>query len=453
MKPNDRTAFTLTLTSSLGLIFNSFILLVLIWQRRFRKASHLLLVHLAICDSALCLLILATNVTVNFLSSRGEDPSTLLLHHLGFLWTLLPPLIFWTICGLSLERYAAVTRPFNSSKLVNGRTAVYFLLISGVLCGTLSLAPLAGICSYHLNPWISSFHLRCIETSQLELIFSPIFLTSVYFIPSFIVISTQVHLLSIARGHRNKILGSFPAEGTKVWSTKSSPVLAMPNVSSRTGDILLLVVIISVGLLWTPTYACFLSETATRSDVPPILVSLAAVLLSLIPMVNAYVYGIRSRVLRQMFKMLIQRLLFQAEASIEIDRRLSLRSQSSIRFSLAWYSILTPSMSSQLSNQRSQFRRYSAPNILLSSFPKTNDGIEPTGSTSRRLSVQEAEESTETSINGSQFVYPPVLSYYSLSRHKQETDRRASILSNPFFIRSFLTPIEEAKDQQSSVTS
>ena len=67
----------------------------------------------------------------------------------------------------------------------------------------------------------------------------------------------------------------------------------------------------------------------------------------------------------------VQRYLYQQQASIEIDRRLSLRSQSSLRES--WNTLLiTSSLSSNI--MRSQ-RRYSAPlNLTLSQSIASEDG-------------------------------------------------------------------------------
>ncbi|XP_053203684.1 nuclear pore complex protein DDB_G0274915-like [Panonychus citri] len=79
----------------------------------------------------------------------------------------------------------------------------------------------------------------------------------------------------------------------------------------------------------TPHYIIFCLETLDRLTVNPIIISLVTLCLILMPTINAYIYGVKSRLIRSTFKRLLHRYLYKQDVSLEIERRLSLRSQGS----------------------------------------------------------------------------------------------------------------------------
>ena len=197
-------------------------------------------------------------------------------------------------------------------------------------------------------------------------------------LPVIIITSTQLHILVIARSQQGKIISalaqqrSFPVVGQKHGSEArclSSTATSLKVSRGKSGFLLVSLLLASFACLWLPTGVLSLVETIKGHDAHPSLVSGANVLFTLIPSVNAYVYGVKSQHLRQTFKRLLQRYLYQHEATQEIDRRISIRShsQSSTRFSLAWHSLTHPSsLPASLLPQRTR-RRFSAPVISVTS--------------------------------------------------------------------------------------
>lgn len=172
--------------------------------------------------------------------------------------------------------------------------------------------------------------------------------------------------------------------------------------------------------LSAPWYIIFLLESVIGSPFNTILVSFTTALLTSIPAVNGLLYGVKSRLLRQTFKRLIQRYLYKQQATTEIDRRISLRSQSSLGLT------------------RHQ-RRNSAPIFL---FTRQNSDLNSSGnrylsrSYSRRLSLDNTNQSLERLEKTS-----PGFAVKSM-----KMDRRPSFLAEPNIIinvESHLSPIQE----------
>lgn len=371
VRPHDMNLILLVLfilSSTSGLVFNGFILLVLLWQRRFHTANQLLLLHLATVDTLFCFLILLVNATLSVIHPQSLDPELQApLQLQGIMWTVLPAVIMWTICAMSLDRYATVCYPFTHGKLVNRSRAGLLIVAAWVISLCLAVMPLLGLCSYRFTDARFTYSIQCLDRKffSAELTFSLILITCNFLLPLLITTATQLHILVIARSQRGKIVSALSHQ-SQCMGLKSGhePMPGSWNLcKGRSGFALVSLLLVSFVCLWLPTSILSLTETVRGRDVHPLLVSGATVLFSLIPSVNAYIYGVKSRLLRQTFKRLLQRYLYQQQASLEIERRISLRSQSSTRFSLAWHSLTHPSaLPANLLSQRA-LRRYSAPVI------------------------------------------------------------------------------------------
>jgi hypothetical protein len=357
----------LVISSISGLVTNGYILLVLLWQRRFHTANQLLLLHLATVDTLFCFLILLVNTTLSLIRPQSLDPELQApLQLQGILWTVFPAVIMWTICAMSLDRYATVCYPFTHGKLVNRSRAGLLIVTAWIISLCLSVMPLLGLCSYRFTDARLTYSIQCVDRKffSAELTFSLILVTCNFLLPLLITVATQLHILVIARSQRGKIVSALSHQ-SQCFGQKSGHDLPAPwNLcKGRSGFALVSLLLASFICLWMPTSILTVTETVRGRDVHPVLVSGATVLFSLIPSVNAYIYGVKSRLLRQTFKRLLQRYLYQHQASLEIERRISLRSQSSTRFSLAWHSLTHPSaLPANLLSQRA-LRRYSAPVI------------------------------------------------------------------------------------------
>ncbi|KAI1292178.1 Beta-3 adrenergic receptor [Halotydeus destructor] len=374
----------LAVAALFGLVFNGYVLLVLVWQRRFQTASHLLILHLAIVDIVFCFLILLGNTPLALMPSSAHLVPPFLGQLQGFLWQVLPAMLVWTICGLTIDRYVAICVPFSYFKLITTRRASAWLLVSWLLVAILSSVPFAAdLCAYQLSQARSSFAIHCTPINfQFTLIYSSL----TVFLPVTITLILNAHILLIARNQRNQIVtilaevnhkqhqqraalnnnndtkspeaGNGPQEGRGSPTRTGTPTgphcgaekplhhsnhsIGKSTASHRNGGSLLVIMVTAYMLLLSPAYLVPVVE-AMDVTLNSSLVSLTTVLVSLIPIVNAYVYGVKSRLIRQTFKRLFQRYLYKQQASIEIDRRLSLRSQSSLKAAIGWHTFLTTS--------------------------------------------------------------------------------------------------------------
>lgn len=394
LKLNHHNAMSVVLSvlglisATSGLIFNGFILLVLLWEKRFHSPNHLLLLHLATSDTFLSLQVLVTSIVVPFISYSSQT----FIYLQGVLWNTLPAVILWTVCGLSLDRYFTVCFPFSYGERVTRVRAGFWILISWILSLSLAVGPTFGLCFYQQDRFFPSMTCRQehdsrqgisttqsasqgVHASPETLVFASTVILSNLLIPSLIIVSTQLHILVIARSQHGRIMTSHNLTGcvscTKGRKDNFKNTFPCPGInsmtnSSRGGVSLVSLLFCSLILLWMPRYLVLFVESLTGREATSFLTSTTNVLLTLVPSVNAYVYGVKSRFLRQTFKRLIQRYLYKHEASLEIERRISLRSHSSSRFSMTWHSLTHPSSlpaNILVANARYR-RRYSAPTLF-----------------------------------------------------------------------------------------
>jgi hypothetical protein len=124
-----------------------------------QTANNLLLLHLGVVDSLLCVVFLlfsaptllrggATGATAGSpVASAGGSvvagavTGPLCAVH-GFLFTLLHPVALWTICGLNCDRYYAISAPLHYTNLVSTRKVAACLGAAWVLALTMALPPL-----------------------------------------------------------------------------------------------------------------------------------------------------------------------------------------------------------------------------------------------------------------------------------------------------------------------
>lgn len=297
-----------------GLVFNGYVLVVLLWQRRLHTAGHLLLLHLAIVDILFCFAILLMSTPLA-LTTDQLPPAFGQLQ--GLLFALFPPLMAWTISALSCDRYAAICAPFNYTQLVSVRRAATFLSVAWALQLLLALLPLFGICSYSYNGARSAFTLTCHPHDRL---FALTYSACSMALPVSLIVTSSLHILVIARYQRHQIVSAIYDINNTLQATVAPTGRRDSRViTKRRGNALLVLLVTSYLILFTPTHVAFifdtLSSTMNQPMVHNILVQVAAVLVTLLPALNAYVFGVKSRLIRREFKALFQRYLYQQQVS------------------------------------------------------------------------------------------------------------------------------------------
>lgn len=386
---------------------------------------------------------------------RGSQPISILAALIGFIWSVLPVVIIWNVVGLSFDRYAAINSPLHYNDTISTRWAVIFISIAWTMGLGVAVPPLAGICPYGYSASRGVFIPRCASASDStqdglnsafwsnhsEVGYIVIYATIAVLLPLAIVTLCNVHILVIARSHRHRIIGAIYEVTLKAQSpvTKDHVVAAnshwpptpspcgvspihgcggamSPKRASRRGSVTVCSLIGSLGALVAPAICCQLWDAVDYAADPHkpqvastlelsmprlLLAAFTTMALSCFPCVNAYIYGVKSKFLRSVFKRVIQRYLYKQQASMEIDRRLSLRSQSSLRNPTAfnWHSLISSSAASLVTSSTTHLvhhphhhhhvhghhcqmlgrggRRYSAPLNLMTSF-SGKEGTAPT---------------------------------------------------------------------------
>ncbi|KAH7955618.1 hypothetical protein HPB52_001902 [Rhipicephalus sanguineus] len=208
-----------SLAATVGLVLNAYILVVLFWQRQFRTANSLLLLHLAFVDSVFCLLVLTSNAVFGGLSASAEviDASGA-CYVQGVLWAVVPAVAVWTLCGLSCDRYAAIASPLHYSRLVNTRRTCAFLGVSWIVAAGAAVPPLVGVCPYSYGPSRcvcvaacagSGADLQAPASSPVGLGYALSYVWLALVFPASLIAASNLQVLLIARTHRHRIVAAI----------------------------------------------------------------------------------------------------------------------------------------------------------------------------------------------------------------------------------------------------
>ncbi|XP_074601629.1 uncharacterized protein LOC141855464 [Brevipalpus obovatus] len=294
----------------------------------------------------------------------------------GFLWTALPIIFVWTVTGLTIDKYMAISEPLHYSRRVTTKRALIFIFISWLIGLSLATLPLTGVCMYAFSPYRSSNSVHCDNNSASNMITNLLGVEQEWINSSFVIIypllgiiiplvaitCCNFHMLLIAENHRHRMNTPFfgiiiqggggsgtIATGLSGSSTSSSasstptgnsvpcvhgPVSRTKSSESltkrRARDTFLPVSqLIGPLMLFTlPSYILFMLESLYGISIHPLVISLATFCLTLMPTINAYTYGVR--LLRESVKRLLHRYFYTQDCTLEIERRQSVRSQSSL---------------------------------------------------------------------------------------------------------------------------
>ncbi|XP_071446839.1 5-hydroxytryptamine receptor 6-like [Hetaerina americana] len=345
-----------------------------------QTANTLLLLHLGTVDVLLCALFLLF-AAPGALGARGpadatspwaSAPPLCSLH--SFLAALLHPLAIWTLCGLNCDRCAAIAAPLHYARLVSTRRAAAFLLASWVLCLALALPPLfappapvltdtpvptdgngtaaAASCApstppppADAPPPVPPLLGACPATRPPPL--SPwypwAYAALTLLLPAALILACNVKVLTIARYHRHRIAAAIfevtlSAQVTITHQRNPFPLLAKPRAPAPGGWMgagslfgnrrsALLAVVQLVGsllLLYFPSYCVLVWRSLQGGGPPappPLLATAASALLACSPPVNAFIYGVRSKVLRRSFANYWRKQMSKSAVNQEIQAR------------------------------------------------------------------------------------------------------------------------------------
>ncbi|KAL3206081.1 hypothetical protein MRX96_040392 [Rhipicephalus microplus] len=143
--------------------------------------------------------------------------------------------------------------------------------------------------------------------------------------PASLIAASNLQVLLIARTHRHRIVAAIYEVTLRAQATvthQRNPWY-LARFRGRSALLSTAQLVASLALLTAPHFALLLWEASTGRRTPPLLGSATTALLCWSPCAHAYVYGVRSRALRQTFKDLLRRHVYRQQVCREAARRAS----------------------------------------------------------------------------------------------------------------------------------
>ncbi|XP_018405877.1 PREDICTED: beta-3 adrenergic receptor-like [Cyphomyrmex costatus] len=330
-------AFGVPLVSTLGLLLNGYILLVVLGlgkqTQQQQTANTLLLIHLGAVETAVCLILL--------IFATGSWPLTgtwCVLY--GFLLALLHPVALWTVTGLNCDRYYAIAAPLHYAALVSPRRVVVGLAASWTGALLLCLPPFSGL----VPPYSYNKELGCCVPDfgngtwgSAAALYGAVYAILGLGLPAVLVTVCNLRVLGIARYHRHRIASAIyeVTLSAQVTITHQRNPFFVPTVTApsaggpprfHSAASTVMQLVGSLYLLYFPYCGFILWEACGagnqhRLHAHPKLASLASLLLACSPPINGLLYGLKSQTLRRSVQNYWRKKATKSELQQEIQAR------------------------------------------------------------------------------------------------------------------------------------
>ncbi|XP_029158830.1 beta-3 adrenergic receptor-like isoform X1 [Nylanderia fulva] len=327
----------LILVSTLGLLLNGYVLLVVLGlgkqTQQQQTANTLLLIHLGAVEAVVCLILLI------FTTSSWPNAGPWCVFH-GFLLALLHPVALWTVTGLNCDRYYAIAAPLHYAALVSPRRVAVGLAASWTGALLLCLPPFSGL----VPPYSYSQGLGCCvpDFGNRTWGFAGALYGAVYVIlglglPAVLVTVCNLRVLTIARYHRHRIASAIyeVTLSAQVTITHQRNPFFVPTVTApsaggpprfHSAASTVMQLVGSLYLLYFPYCGFILWEACNAGNqrlyaYPSLASSLVFLLLACSPPVNGLLYGLKSQTLRRSVQNYWRKKATKSELQQEIQAR------------------------------------------------------------------------------------------------------------------------------------
>ncbi|XP_071646204.1 uncharacterized protein [Temnothorax longispinosus] len=324
----------LILVSTLGLLLNGYVLLVVLGlnkQTQQQQTSNtLLLIHLGAVEAAVCLILLI------FATGPWPVAGTWCVLH-GFLLALLHPVALWTVTGLNCDRYYAIAAPLHYAALVSPRRVIVGLAASWTGALLLCLPPFSGL----VPPYKYSPGLGCCApdfgNGSAAALYGAVYAILGLGLPAVLVTVCNLRVLGIARYHRHRIASAIyeVTLSAQVTITHQRNPFFVPTVTApsaggpprfHSAASTVMQLVGSLYLLYFPYCGLILWEACDagnqhRLHAHPKLASLASLLLACSPPINGLLYGLKSQTLRRSVQNYWRKKATKSELQQEIQAR------------------------------------------------------------------------------------------------------------------------------------
>ncbi|XP_025269562.1 uncharacterized protein LOC105248433 isoform X2 [Camponotus floridanus] len=331
-------AFGVPLVSTLGLLLNGYVLLVVLGlgkqTQQQQTANTLLLIHLGAVETAVCLILLI------FTTGPWPVAGTWCVFH-GFLLALLHPVALWTVTGLNCDRYYAIAAPLHYAALVSPRRVAVGLAASWTGALLLCLPPFfSGL----VPPYEYNQGLGCCAPDfgngtwgSAAVLYGAVYAILGLGLPAVLVTVCNIRVLGIARYHRHRIASAIyeVTLSAQVTITHQRNPFFVPTVTApsaggpprfHSAASTVMQLVGSLYLLYFPYCGYILWEACNTGNQHRIqtyskLASLASFLLACSPPVNGLLYGLKSQTLRRSVQNYWRKKATKSELQQEIQAR------------------------------------------------------------------------------------------------------------------------------------
>ncbi|XP_035904046.1 alpha-1B adrenergic receptor-like isoform X2 [Anopheles stephensi] len=331
----------------IGIVVNSYIVVIVILTKQITFASKILLLHLGVVNAVLCLFYLLFYAASLFrllpVALDAMDVACLLF---GLCFNTLHSIALWTLCALNFDRYFAIATPLHYGTFINTKKVLITLGAGWIVSTLFSLPQAVRISAYKFD---SDYEL-CLPNLQTteSLIYSISFVLFTILLPIVLILGCNLKVLMIARYQRNRIAsailevtlsaqltithqrnpffvpnagagpaGSGPAADCKPYTQASNQNNPAANVIQLVGSAILFHCPYYFVILWNSV----LPFVANGWRTPALLLNLASFLLLLSPTINAILYGVRSKIVRRSFRNIWRKQKQKIEIHYEIQAR------------------------------------------------------------------------------------------------------------------------------------
>ncbi|XP_072764796.1 uncharacterized protein [Anoplolepis gracilipes] len=324
----------LILVSTLGLLLNGYVLLVVLGlgkqTQQQQTANTLLLIHLGAVETAVCLILLI------FTTGSWPVAGTWCVFH-GFLLALLHPVALWTVTGLNCDRYYAIAAPLHYAALVSPRRVAVGLAASWTGALLLCLPPFSGL----VPPYRYSPGLGCCAPDfgngtwgSAAALYGAVYVILGLVLPAVLVTVCNLRVLGIARYHRHRIASAIyeVTLSAQVTITHQRNPFFVPTVTApsaggpprfHSAASTVMQLVGSLYLLYFPYCGFILWEACNAGNQHRLHAysKLASLLLACSPPINGLLYGLKSQTLRRSVQNYWRKKATKSELQQEIQAR------------------------------------------------------------------------------------------------------------------------------------
>ncbi|XP_049544554.1 trace amine-associated receptor 4-like isoform X2 [Anopheles darlingi] len=346
-----------------GFIVNTYIVVIVILTKQITFASKVLLLHLGIVNTVLCLCYcIFYAISLLQLLPVGLEAMDVTCLLFGLCFNTLHSIALWTLCALNFDRYFAIATPLHYGTYINTKKVLITLGAGWIVSTLFSLPQAARISAYKFD----NDYALCLPNSPTteSLVYSVSFVLFTILLPIILILGCNMKVLMIARYQRNRIASAilevtlsaqltithqrnpFFVQGEAVGPgaprrpggtgaladpggglTGDCKACTQPGTNQNNPAANVIQLVGSAILFHCPYYFVILWNsvlpfvTGGSWRTPALLLNLAFFLLLLSPTINAILYGVRSKIVRRSLRNIWRKQKQKMEIHYEIQAR------------------------------------------------------------------------------------------------------------------------------------